>query len=84
MLGRKNMIDFGWRSKLPIKLGKIVASPAALDALKRAGVNLPSLLVRHAGGDWSELSPEDAQANQDAVLYGERVIGAFTLPTGAT
>ncbi|MCP5245440.1 MAG: hypothetical protein H6937_05625 [Burkholderiales bacterium] len=38
-------------------LGKVVATPNALDALDRAAVNSMDLIRRHQHGDWGNVPP---------------------------
>ena len=40
-------------------LGRLVATPGALQALAEAGDSPASLLQRHVVGDWGELDEED-------------------------
>lgn len=63
-------------------LGRLVATPAALQALELAGVTALSLVRRHAAGDWVECDAEDRQANEDAVKHGDRIFSVYGLPTG--
>ena len=49
------------------KLGKIVATPGALAALKEAGVDPVSLLARHQSGDWGDLCKADREMNEQAI-----------------
>ncbi len=65
------------------ELGRIVATPGALRLLGEHGVNLFDLLVRHVSGDWGDVCVADAQANNDALINGERVLSAYTLVPGA-
>ncbi len=61
-------------------LGQIVATPAALAALEAAGVSPWALLARHAKADWGEMDEEDRQLNALALINGERLLSAYTLP----
>lgn len=63
-------------------LGRLVATPAALQALERAGVTPLSLVRRHATGDWGDCDAHDRQANEDAVKHGDRVFSVYRLGTG--
>lgn len=63
-------------------LGRVVATPGALDALAEVGQTPVALLVRHQGGDWGELPPEDVAANEEALLVGGRLLSAYTLTSG--
>ena len=63
-------------------LGAVFATPAALDALGSAEVSPSELLERHAAGDWGDVPPEDARANEYALKRGLRVISSYPLPGG--
>jgi len=60
-----------------LKLGRVVATPAAIALLNHADVLPYDLLARHARGDWGIVCAEDARSNDDAVKYGERVLSAY-------
>lgn len=75
------MVD-SWRSRLPLPLGQIVATPAALTALVLADENPFPYIVRHATGDFGDVDAEDAQLNRDAIMNGDRVLSAYTLSSG--
>ena len=62
--------------------GRLLATPGALAALTDAGVNGAAYFARHLAGDWGELDAEDRAANERALLTGERLLSAYTLPTG--
>lgn len=63
-------------------LGRVVATPGALQAFILARENYFLYLARHAGGDWGEVCPEDAEANNRALLEGTRLLSAYTLQEG--
>ena len=63
-------------------LGRIVATPAALTALKDAGASPFILLERHQHGDFGDLGREDQKSNDDAIQSGARLLSAYTV--GAT
>jgi hypothetical protein len=69
---------------LPIRvpLGRLLATPGALAAAERTGVNLAALLARHARCDWGEVDEEDWAANDRALVDGTRLLSAYRLPTG--
>jgi len=79
----QNLIDQQWlergqRAQPPLfPLGQIVATPGALAALHAAGKDAQAYLHRHARGDWGDLSPEDVQANQQALQDGSRLFSAY-------
>jgi hypothetical protein len=64
------------------KLGQIVATPAALEALGKVGQAPWEFLARHAQGDWGNLGAEDRRLNDEAVKAGDRILPAYTLKTG--
>ena len=63
-------------------LGRVLATPHALAVLEDHGVLPASLLHRHVGGDWGEVCEEDAQANQDALRGGLRLLSSYRLADG--
>lgn len=75
------MVD-SWRSRLPLPLGRIVATTAAVTALVLADETPFLYLVRHASGDFGDVDAEDAQLNRDAIVNGDRVLSAYTLSSG--
>ena len=63
-------------------LGQIVATPGALDALDPA--DLARRLRSHSIGNWGCVCREDWQANDNAVLNGDRILSAYPIdPTKA-
>ena len=64
-------------------LGRIVATPAALTALKYAGTSLFILLERHQRGDFGDLGREDEKSNRDAIRSGARLLSTYTVGTTA-
>lgn len=68
---------------LTVELGRIVATPGALDSLTEAGVSPTALLRRHQTGDWGNLSVPDQRVNNRAARHGgERILSSYALPTG--
>jgi hypothetical protein len=59
------------------ELGRIVATPGAIDRAEAVGVNLLGLLARHARGDWGDLGAQDKRANEDALKSGARILSAY-------
>jgi hypothetical protein len=66
----------------PLELGRLVATPAALEALASTNTHPLTLLRRHAFGDWGLVCAEDQEANRLALALGERVLSAYELPNG--
>lgn len=66
------------------KLGQVVATPGALEALEQAGQSVWELLSRHVAGDWGVVDDEDKAANDQAVRDGSRILSAYLLKDGKT
>lgn len=58
-------------------LGRIVATPAALQAIEASGQTPFFFLDRHSHGDWGEVCKGDAALNDEAVVSGERLLSAY-------
>jgi hypothetical protein len=63
-------------------LGRVVATPGALEALEATGQHPLSFLTRHARGDWGELDQEDRAENEYSLTHGLRLLSAYTLTDG--
>lgn len=61
-------------------LGRVVATPGALEALANAEEEPLTYLRRHALGDWGDLSVEDLEENELSLLQGFRLLSAYHLP----
>ncbi len=57
--------------------GSIVATPGVLAVT--SSQQLLEALERHLTGDWGDVSAEDAQANEDAVMQGYRVFSVYQM-----
>lgn len=81
--GEKKSQD--WKERIPKVLfegGSVMATPAALGALKDAELEPMDLLSRHLVGDWGDVSQEEKMLNNEAVKHGEEILSAYQLPTG--
>ena len=65
------------------RLGQIVGTPGALDALIAAEQRPVELLLRHVTGDWGDLDDEDKKENELSVKEGFRILSAYHLENGA-
>lgn len=63
-------------------LGRLVATPAAMDVLEVARVTAQSLLIRHMDCDWGDMCDSDKLLNDQALEDGGRLFSSYTLPTG--
>ena len=64
------------------RTGQFLATRGALSECGEQHVDIFTLLVRHATGDWGNVPPEDAKANAMAVYSGARIISSYPLPRG--
>ena len=60
--------------------GRIVGTPGAVEAMKRAGQEPAEFLDRHFQGDWGEV--EDADANEHALQHGLRLLSVYHTKEG--
>jgi hypothetical protein len=58
---------------LPLRLGRLLATPGALARLEAADVPAAALLARHQSGDWGDVDADDRRANDRAVRDADRV-----------
>lgn len=63
-------------------LGQTVSTPGALNALTEAGQSPTLFLSRHRVGDWGDVCAEDKQANEDALLHGDRILSSYRTANG--
>lgn len=66
------------------KLGRILATPGALEVIADARVPIVDLLIRHLRGDWGEASDSDRQQNEQAIVAGQRIVSSYVLVGGPT
>ena len=58
-------------------LGRIVATPGAIERMERYGIDPAELLRRHHGGDWGDIHPEDRGLNEEALVTGARIFSVY-------
>ena len=61
------------------RLGRLVATPEALDQLRRLQVDPLDLVRRHHLGDWGDLEEPDIQTNLEALQTGARLMSAYVI-----
>jgi hypothetical protein len=61
------------------KPGQILATPGCLQKLEEAGESFGELLQRHLAGDWGVVCAEDAEANNQSLKDGSRLLSAYVL-----
>lgn len=67
-------------SKPDFPIGKLLATPAALEALNEAKVDIIEIVERHIRKDWGDLSDDDKRLNDAALHDGSRILSAYILP----
>jgi hypothetical protein len=64
-------------SVLKFRTGRLLATPAALEAIQRAGQEPLFFLERHVRGDWGEVNQEDWKLNDEALRDGTRLLSSY-------
>lgn len=59
-------------------LGRLAATPGALEALASSGQSPVDFLKRHSRGDWGDVSSEDKRLNDLALKDGTRLLSAYS------
>ena len=63
-------------------LGRLLATPGALDALQKAGQQPQEFLDRHSKGDWGDLDSHDVKENEISLRSGFRLLSSYTTAAG--
>ena len=63
--------------RAPLPLGRVVATPGALQLLEEAGEDPLRYLARHRSGDWGELDEHDRQENELSLKHGWRILSSY-------
>jgi len=58
-------------------LGTMLATPGALESLRRSDETPHKFFKRHNSGDWGEVCPDDCAANEAALSNGGRLLSAY-------
>jgi hypothetical protein len=58
-------------------LGSVVSTPGALHLLTAHEMSAFTLLALHQSGQWGDVPPDDARANDRALTVGARVLSAY-------
>ena len=59
-----------------------MATPGALRLLERHGITPLTLLAKHASTDWGSVPAEDATANDQALIHGDRILSSYPVGNG--
>ena len=60
------------------RLGRVVGTSAAVQAIAEAGQTPGFFLRKHVAGDWGDCCEEDRQVNNDALKHGDRILSVYT------
>lgn len=63
-------------------LGRVFATPGALEAIAASGETPADFLSRHTQLDWGCVSPDDALLNTQATKNGARILSAYDTRDG--
>ena len=66
----------------PLPLGKVVATPGALNVLLEAGEDPVRYLTRHSSGDWGDLDVHDRRENELSLKHGWRIVSSYPIGDG--
>lgn len=64
------------------KLGQVVMTRGIAEEMesdKGFAAFVHASFLRHSQGDWGEMCEEDKQANEDALIHGDRLFSSYTL-----
>ena len=61
------------------KLGRLVATPGALEHLRRIHSDPLEWLRRHQHGDWGDVDSQDRAANEQALQAGHRLLSVYRI-----
>lgn len=63
-------------------LGRVVATPAALELIAASGQSPAEFLDRHSTCDWGDVDEEDRQLNDAALNEGARLLSVYKTKQG--
>lgn len=69
-------------TKLLFRLGQVMATPGALEAMQVSGDDAEVFLLRHVTGDWGDLCQEDKKENEFSLNRHLRLLSAYELANG--
>ena len=70
------------RLEAKFPLGRLAATPGALEAMAASGQTPEFFIAKHLAGVWGEAGTEDWQLNDDAVRDGSRLLSVYTTLKG--
>jgi hypothetical protein len=63
-------------------IGRMVATPGALEALQEAGQNAMEFITKHQQGNWGDMKEEDKRENEFSVDKELRTFSAYRTSNG--
>lgn len=63
--------------KIRFKIGRLLSTPGALEAMNDAQQSPMDFVSRHIYGDWGEVCAEDQQTNEEALEHNLRLLSAY-------
>ncbi len=63
-------------------LGRLLATPGALEALNESMESFWRYVTRHSNGDWGDVSQADKAENELSLKEGFRLLSAYALKNG--
>jgi hypothetical protein len=58
----------------PFQLGRVVATPGAIESIEERNFDVSRMLSQHRQGDWADTNPHDWKVNDEALRTGARVL----------
>jgi hypothetical protein len=71
------------RLEAKFPLGRLAATPGALEAMAASGQTAEFFFARHASGDYGKVSEEDQKLNDEALAHGDRILSGYRTLKGA-
>ena len=62
---------------MPFSLGRLMATPGAIQHLSEHDLSPLDLITRHINGDWGDLGVSDKKLNDEAISDGSRILSAY-------
>lgn len=60
-------------------LGRLMATPGAIEHLAEHDLTPLHLIGRHINGDWGDLGVSDKKLNDEAITDGSRILSAYVV-----
>ena len=74
----------GTKGAVHLALGRLVATPGALAALKERGRGPQEFVERHVAGDWGDVGEDDWRANELALQRDQRLFSSYRVDASLT